>query len=46
MGALPLAPERERHHWILKGGRWWEAVADTNCVGAARARSICVGAAK
>ena len=42
----PLAPERERHHWLLRSGGWWEAVAGTNFIGAARARSICVGATK
>ena len=36
-------PERERHHWLLRGGRHWEAAACTNCVIAARARTICVG---
>ena len=39
-GAPPLAPEQERHHWILRGGGLWEVVAGTNCVGAARMRSI------
>ena len=42
VGAPPLAPERERHHWILRGGRLWEVVAGNNCVGAAREQSICV----
>ena len=42
MGAPPLALERERHHWLLRGSGRWEVVADTNCVGASRARSICV----
>ena len=42
----PLAPEQEIHHWLLMGGRMWEAVYDTNCVGATRARSICVRAEK
>ena len=46
MGDPPLAPEWERHHWLLRGGGLWEVVAGTNCVHAARARSICVGAAK
>ena len=46
MGVTTLALERERHHWILRGGGMWEAVAVTNCVGATRARSICVGAVK
>ena len=45
-GAPPLAPEQERHHWLLRGGGLWEVVAGTNCVSDARARSICVGAAK
>ena len=45
-GAPPLAPEKELHHWLLRGGRLWEVVAGTNCVGAARERSICFGAAK
>ena len=42
------APERERHHWILRGGWRWEAVDGTNCVGAGaeRAQSICVRSAK
>ena len=39
-------PELERHHWPLRVDRRWEAVAYTNCVGAARARNICVRAAK
>ena len=39
-GAPPFALERERHHWILRGGGQWEAVAGTNFVGAARAQSI------
>ena len=33
-------PKREHHHWLLRGGGWWEAVAGTNCVGAARAQNI------
>ena len=45
-GAPPLAPEQERHHWLLSDGGLWEVVAGTNCVGAARTRSICVGEAK
>ena len=45
-GAPPLAPEQERHHCILRGGGMWELVAGTNCVVAARERSICVGAAR
>ena len=45
-GAPPWAPEQERHRWILRGGGLWEVVAGTNCVGAARTRSICVGEAK
>ena len=45
-GAPPLAPEQERHHWRLRGGGRWEMVADTNCAGAARTRSICVGSEK
>ena len=45
-GAPPLAPERKRHHWLLRGGRMWEVVAGTNCFSAARARSICVGVEK
>ena len=43
MGAPPLAPERERHHWLLRGGGRWEAVAGTNYVSAARAWSSCSG---
>ena len=39
-------PEQERHHWLLRGGGWRKAVAVTNCVGAARAQSIFVRAAK
>ena len=35
-GAPPSAPEQERHHWLLRGGRRWEAVAVANCFGAAR----------
>ena len=45
-GAPPLAPEQECHHWLLRGDGLWEVVAGTNCVGAARAQIICVGAAK
>ena len=45
-GAPPWAPEQERHCWILGGGRLWEVMAGTNCVGAARMRSICVGESK
>ena len=45
-GELPLVLERERHHWLLRVGRRWEVVAGTNCVGATRARSICVGIEK
>ena len=30
----PMAPEQERHHWLLRGGGRWEAVAGTNDVGA------------
>ena len=44
MGAPALALEQKRQHWLLRSGGRWEAVAGTNCVGAARARSICVGA--
>ena len=35
-GAAPLAPEQECHHWLLRGGGWWEAVAVANCFGATR----------
>ena len=35
-GAPPLAPEQERHHWLLRGGGRWEAMAVANCFGAAR----------
>ena len=45
-GAPPLAPEWERHHWLLRGDGLREVVAGTNYVGAARARSICVGEEK
>ena len=45
-GVPPLAPERERHHWLLRDSGLWKAVAGTNCIGAARARSICVGEAQ
>ena len=45
-GAPPLAPGQERHHWLLRGGGLWEVVDGTNCVGAARARSIFVREAK
>ena len=38
-------PEREHHNWLLRGGQR-EEMAGTNCVVAARARSICVRAAK
>ena len=41
-GAPLLAPEREHHHWILRGGGLLEVVDGTNCVCAERARSICV----
>ena len=44
--APTLALERERRHWILSGGGRWEVAAGTNCVGAARACSICVIATK
>ena len=46
MGAPPLVPKRERHHWLLRGGGRWEVVAGTNCFGAVRERSIRVGSAK
>ena len=39
-GAPPLAPKQERHHWLLRGGGLWEAVAGTNSIGAARDRSF------
>ena len=39
-------PERECHHWLLRGGRRQEAVAGTNCVGDSKGRSIYVRAAK
>ena len=45
-GAPPWAPEQERHRWLLRGSSLCEVVAGTNCVGAARTRSICVGEAK
>ena len=45
-GAPPLSPKRERRHWLLRGGGLWEVVAGTNCIGASRAHSICVGVAK
>ena len=35
-GAPPLAPEQERHHWLLRGGGRWVAVSVDNCFGAAR----------
>ena len=35
-GAPPLAPEQERHHWLLRGGGRWEVVAVTNFFGTAR----------
>ena len=44
--APPLAPEREHHHWLLRGGGRWETVAGSNSVGAARDQSISFGAAK
>ena len=46
MGAPPWAPEQERHRWLLRGSGLCEVVAGTNCVSAARGRSICVGEAK
>ena len=46
MGAPTLAPEQERHHWLLRGGGLWEVMAGTNFIGSARAQNICVGAAK
>ena len=46
MGAPPRALEQERHRWLLRGDRLWEVVDGTNCVGAARTRSICVREAK
>ena len=45
-GAPPLVLEKEGHHWLLRGGGMWEVVDGTNCVSAARTRSICVGEAK
>ena len=45
-GFPPWAPELERHRWLLRGGTLCEEVAGTNCIGAARTRSICVGEAK
>ena len=39
-------PEQEHQNWLLRGGRRWEAVAATNSYGAARARNVCVRAAK
>ena len=45
-GAPPLAPEREHHHWLLRGGGLWGEVAGTNGFGAARAHNICVRKAK
>ena len=39
-------PELERHHCLLKGIRQQEEVADNNCVGDARAQSVCVRAAE
>ena len=43
MGAPSLALERKLQHWLLRSSGRWEAVDGTNCIGAARARSICVG---
>ena len=43
MRAPPLAPEQERHCWLLRGGGLWEVVASTNCVGVTRKRNICAG---
>ena len=45
-GAPPWTPEQERHHWLLRGGRLWEAVDGTNCFSVARTWSICVGETK
>ena len=45
-GAPQWAPEQERNRWLLRGGRLWGVVAGTNCVGAARTQSICIGEAK
>ena len=45
-GAPPWAPEQERHPWLSRGSGLCEVVAGTNCVGAARTWSICVGEAK
>ena len=45
-GAPPWAPEQERHHWIFGGSALCVVVAGTNCVGAVKTRSICVGEAK
>ena len=45
-GRRTQAQERERHHWIFRGGWRWEAVAGTNCVGAARAWTTFFKAAK
>ena len=38
--------EKEPYNWLLRGGVRREAVAVTNCVGAARARNVCVRAAE
>ena len=45
-GAPPWVMEQELHRWLLRGDGLWEVVAGTNCVSAARTRSICVGEAK
>ena len=45
-GAPPWAPKQERHRWFLMGGALCEVLAGTNCVSAARTRSICVREAK
>ena len=46
MGAPPWVSEQERHRWLLRRGKLCKVVAGTNCVSAARTRSICVAEAK
>ena len=45
-GAPPWDPKQELQRWLLRGVGLCEVVSGTNCVGATRTRSICVGEEK